>query len=308
MRIFKDRRHSIACEFSPTQLISARAAKNASITASAVRALPPGALAPDLVAANIPGRDAVRAALQETMAKLGGRDRQMAVILPDASFRVVLMELDVLPERPGEADALVRLRLRKSLPFDIAKARVSWQAQKVNGATTVLAAATLATVLEEYESIVREAGYSPGLVLPSVLASLRAVDGKVPTLLIKVDQASTTIVIVNGPAVALIRILDRIPGQRPANPANATMAFAGAPGESSRLAGEVYSSLMFFQDTYGTKVQRVLVGGAMMSAELKTAIEESAGIRVQQLAGAKQPNPASPTEHSVWGAVSGVLM
>ena len=213
MRIFKDRRPSIACEFSSTQLVAARAAANGSVGAPVVCALPPGTLTPDLLATNIPGRDAVRTALESARPKLGGRDREIAAILPDASFRMTLLELDVLPERREEADTLIRLRLRKSLPFDVGKARVSWQAQKVNGKTTVLAAAVLTAVLEEYESVVREAGYSPGLVLPSVLASLRAVDASVPTLLIKADPTTTGIAIVNSLAVVLVRILEGIPAR-----------------------------------------------------------------------------------------------
>ncbi len=293
MRIFKDRRPSIACEFSSTQLVAARAAANGSVGAPVVCALPPGTLTPDLLATNIPGRDVVRTALESARPKLGGRDREIAAILPDASFRMTLLELDVLPERREEADTLIRLRLRKSLPFDVGKARVCWQAQKVNGKTTVLAAAVLTAVLEEYESVVREAGYSPGLVLPSVLASLRAVDASVPTLLIKADPTTTGIAIVNSLAVVLVRILEGIPSQRL---------------EGGRLVGEVHSSLMFLQDAYGTKVQKIVVSGAISLDELNTALEASTGVRAQELIGAKQLDPASPHLPSVSGALSGALV
>jgi type IV pilus assembly protein PilM len=204
---------------------------------------------------------------------------------------MVLLELDVLPERPQEADALVRLRLRKSLPFDVAKARVSWQAQKVNGKTTVLAAAALTTVLEEYESLVREAGYSPGLMLPSVLASLRAVDASVPTLLIKIDPATTGIAIVSGAAVVLLRILGRTPGQ---------------DSQGAQLAREVHSSLMFLQDAHGSKVTKILIGGAV-PMDVNAAIEESTSIRAQELVVARPQNIDSTIRPALLGAVSGAL-
>ncbi len=293
MRIFKDRRPRIACEFSSTQLVAARAAANGSVGAPVMCALPPGALAPDLLATNIPGRDAVRKALEGIREKLGGRDREMAVILPDASCRIGLIELDVLPQKHEEAEALVRLRLKKSLPFDVGKARVCWQAHKVNGKTTVLAAATLTAVLEEYESVVREAGFGPGLVLPSVLASLRMIDASVPTLLIKVDATTTGIAVVNSLAVVLVRILEGTSGQRL---------------EGSRLAGEVHSSLMFLQDAYGTKVEKIVVSGATSLDELNKVLEASTGVQAQELVGAKQLDTASPSPPSVLGALSGALV
>lgn len=293
MRISRDRRPRIACEFSSAQLVAARAAANGSVGEPVVCALPPGALTPDLLATNIPGRDEVRAALEGARATLGGRDREIAAILPDASFRMTLLELDVLPERHEEADALVRLRLRKSLPFDVGKARVCWQAQKPNGKTTVLAAAMLTAVLEEYESVVREAGYSPGLVLPSVLASLRVVDASVPTLLIKVDPTTTSIAVVNSLAVVLVRILEGGCGHRL---------------EGARLISEIHSSLMFLQDAYGTKVQKIVVSGAMSLDELNTALETSIGVQAQELVGPKQVDAASPHLPLVSGALSGALV
>jgi type IV pilus assembly protein PilM len=293
MKIFKDRRPRIACEFSSTQVVAARAAADGSVGAPFVCALPPGALTPDLLATNIPGRDAVRAALEGAKAKLGGRDREMAVILPDACFRMTLLDLDVLPQKHEEADALVRLRLRKSLPFEVGKARVCWQAQKANGKTTVLAAATLTVVLEEYESVVREAGFSPGLVLPSVLASLRVVDSAVPTLLIKVDPTTTGIAVVKDLAVVLVRILEGTSGQRM---------------EGTRLAGEVHSSLMFLQDAYGTKVEKIVVSGATSLDELNKVLEASTAVQAQELVGAKQLDTASPSPPSVLGALSGALV
>ncbi len=261
------------------------------IDLSSLRSLQPGALAPGLVETNILDREAVRTALQDVLAVLGGRRRDVAAILPDACCRVVLIDLDVLPESPDEADALIRYRLKKSLPFDVEKARVSWQVQHINGKISVLAAVTLTSLLEEYESVVREAGCSPGLVLPSILASLRQVDAAVPTLLLKVNDATTSVAIMKDAAVVLVRVLDRVPGQR---------------SEGAQLADDAYPSLMFFQDVYGSRVQRILVSGVTVSAELHSAFEESTGVRAQQLVGAERLGGADH-EPSVLGAVAGAL-
>ncbi len=258
-----------------------------------MRALEPGVIAPDLLGTNIQARDAVRTALQEAVDGLDGRNQDVALILPDACCRVVLIDLDVLPDRPKEAEVLVRFRLQKSLPFDVEKARVAWQAQRSNGKTTVLAATTLGTVLEEYESMIREVGCSPGLVLPSILASLRQVDASVPTLVIKANHATTSVGIVDHAAVLLIRILDRRPGQRP---------------EGAQIADDAYPSLVFFEDAYGTKIQKILASGVASFDELNSALEPASGIGAQELVEDRWLDASCKSQRSLLGAVGGALV
>ncbi len=286
----KSRRPSIACEFSATQVVAACTAGDGVIHTSSARALRPGALVPMLAGNNVADPAALRTALQETLAVLGAgkRQRDLAAILPDACCRLVLIDLDVLPVRRQEAEVLIRHRVKKSLPFDVDDARLSWQVQQVNGKTTVLAAATHKAVLEEYESVVRQTGFSPGVVLPSILASLRLVDAGVPTLVIKIDAATTSIAIVNEGAVLLVRVLDRA-------------------RDNAKLVDDVYASLVFFQDAYGTKVQRILVSSLARYAELNSLLEQSTGLHPQELVGFEQLDPACENERSTLGAVAGAL-
>jgi len=51
----------------------------------------------------------------------------------------------------------------------------------------VVAAVALTAVIEEYEAAIREAGYVPGVVLPSTLAAISPVESDRPTLVVKVD-------------------------------------------------------------------------------------------------------------------------
>ena len=48
-------------------------------------------------------------------------------------MRVVLLDFDTLPSNPAEAEGVVRFRLKKSLPFDVDKAKVSYHAQTALG-------------------------------------------------------------------------------------------------------------------------------------------------------------------------------
>ena len=71
---------------------------------------------------------------------------------------------------------MVRFRLKKSLPFDVEKAKVSYHAQPSGQSVQVVAAVALSSVIEDYEAAFRDAGFSPGVVLPSMLAALGAAD------------------------------------------------------------------------------------------------------------------------------------
>ena len=114
--------------------------------------------------------------LKRALGGVAGRSKDVIAIVPDAAVRVVLVEFDTLPSDTEEALGVVRFRLKKSLPFDVDKAKVSYHAQKFSGGVRVVAAVALASVVEDYEAAFRDAGYNPGVVLPSMLAALGAAE------------------------------------------------------------------------------------------------------------------------------------
>ncbi len=129
-------------------------------------------MTPGLQQANVSSRDALVTALRDALAPVAGRSRDITLIIPDASTRILLLDFDTLPEKPEDADAVVRFRLKKSLPFDVEASSVSFDRQPAENGVRVVAAVTPKSVLEEYESVVRDAGYNPGAVLPSMIAAL----------------------------------------------------------------------------------------------------------------------------------------
>src|SRR5262249_8322165 len=58
---------------------------------------------------------------------------------------------------------------------------------------------------------------------------------------------------------------------------------AGPELTGAQLAEDVYPSAVFFQDTYGTKVERVLVAGMTPLEQVASAIESHTGARVEEL-------------------------
>jgi len=285
----------LACEISADRVLAGRALDGgAGLETSAARELPPGSVVPDLVENNLRQRDAVRNGI-ETALGGAGRSKDVIAIVPDAAVRVMLVDFDSLPSDHEEALGVVRFRLKKSLPFDVEKAKVSYHAQKVGDEVKVVAAVGLGSVIEDYESIFREAGFNPGVVLPSTLAALGAADGKRPTMVIKVDAHTTSIAILNEDQLQLFRTLENTRG-------------VTITGE--QLAEEVYPSIVFFQDTYHLNIERIYVAGLPESGGAAPALKTATGADVQELVSTAQlgSTAGGPVPRWRMAGVVGALM
>ena len=216
----------MACEVSAERVVAARAGEQTqALEAVHSQALDAGAVTPGLQHANIAAREALVTALRESLAPVAGRSRDITLIIPDASTRILLLDFDTLPEKAQDADAVVRFRLKKSLPFDVDASSVSFDRQTADEGIRVVAAVTPKSVLEEYESAVREAGYNPGAVLPSMIAALGVVDASRPTMVIKVEPTrSKGMVLLISTTTKPIRALNsRVQNRRQRNPIKAEM-------------------------------------------------------------------------------------
>src|SRR5579864_790108 len=267
-------RPKLACEIASDRILAGRVSDHGdTLEVSAAHELAPGSVVPDLVENNLRQRDRVRAGIEQALDSVAGRTHDVIAILPDAAVRVALVEFDTLPSDTEEAIGVVRFRLKKSLPFDVDKAKVSFHAQKFSGGVRVVAAVALATVVEDYESAFRDAGFNPGVVLPSMLAALGAAEGKRPTLVVKVDAHTTSIAILNDDQLQLFRTLE--------NPRGVTIT-----GE--QLAEEVYPSVVFFQDTYHLNIEKIYVAGLPESGGAAPALHAQTGAEVQELVASSQ--------------------
>jgi type IV pilus assembly protein PilM len=264
----------LACEIAADRVLAGRVVDNgAGLEACAARELAPGSVVPDLVENNLRQRDAVRAGIEEALGSVAARSHDVIAIVPDAAVRVMLVEFDTLPSDHEEALGVVRFRLKKSLPFDVEKAKVSYHAQKVNDEVRVVAAVALGSVIEDYESAFRDAGFNPGVVLPSTLAAIGAANAKKPTLVIKVDSRTTSIAILNEDQLQLFRTLENARG-------------VTITGE--QLAEEVYPSVVFFQDTYHLNIDQIYVAGLPESGGAAPALKAQTGADVQELVSSSQ--------------------
>lgn len=265
----------LACEISADRVLAGRVSENGGHTleACASSELAPGSVVPDLIETNLRQPDAVFETVRDTLGSVGGRSRDVIAVLPDAAVRVVLLDFDTLPSKRDEAESVVRFRLKKSLPFDVEKARVSYHVQPSSTGVRVIAAVALANVVDDYEAAFRQAGYEPGVVMPSMLAALGAADAPKPSLVIKVDARTTSIAILDRDQLLLFRTLENTRG-------------VTITGE--QLAEEVYPSVVFFQDTYQMNIGQIFVAGLPEPGGAAPALRAQTGAQVTDLVNPSQ--------------------
>lgn len=272
-------RPALACEIAADRVLAGRGTDGGRLVEMcAAIELAPGTLVPDLTEANLRDGNAVRSAIESTLGDVGGRGRDVIAILPDNAVRVVLLDFETLPDKLEEAEAVVRFRLKKSLPFNLDEARISYHAQKTKAGMRTVAAVVLNSVLQEYESAFRDAGYNPGVVMPSMLAALGAADAERPTLVIKVDARTISIAILDQEQLLLFRTLENMRG----------VTISG-----EQLAEEVYPSVVFFQDTYSLNIERIYVAGLPESGGATPALKAQTGAQVEELVAASQIGSSS---------------
>ena len=218
-------RPRVACEITPQSVAAARSdVPGAPLDAVACVTLGEGAVAPGLKPGNLADRVAIVAALRKALEQVGARpnarNADVTLVVPDGACRVLLLDFDSLPNKLSEALPLVRFRLKKLVPFEADDAMVSFQIMSQSRqAVRVLAVAMPRDVLAEYESAVREAGFEPGAVLPSTLATMAGIDETSAALVVNANPLAVTTAIACEGILLLHRTVDlqREPAGVPAN-------------------------------------------------------------------------------------------
>ena len=137
----------------------------ATVVAHAIEPLEEGAIVPALTGSNLVDRSAVIGALGRLFDRFGGRPRRIGLIIPDPAAKVSLVKFEHLPPKRQDLDQLVKWQVKKTAPFPVEEAQVSYTA----GARTAeghefLVSVARRSVIEEYEGVCEEVGSHAGLV------------------------------------------------------------------------------------------------------------------------------------------------
>jgi type IV pilus assembly protein PilM len=172
----------------------------------------PGVLAVSPVSDNLLRPDAVISALARIAPLNGNKRRPATVILPDYAARVSLLDFDSFPSSPEEQLPLVRFRVKKTIPFDIDSAAVSYWAQPASTKAGVkkveVVAVTVAMeILARYEAVFRSANLHPGEVTTSGLAALNLYSAGGVAVIAKLTGNVLTVMAVDDGQLKLFRCL-----------------------------------------------------------------------------------------------------
>jgi type IV pilus assembly protein PilM len=213
----------------------------------------PGVLAVSPVSDNLLRPDALASALARIAPLNGNKRRPATVILPDYAARVSLLDFDSFPSSPDEQLPLVRFRVKKTIPFDIDSAAVSYWAQPASTKAGVkkveVVAVTVAMeILARYEAIFRNANLFPGEVTTSGLAALNLYSAGGVAVIAKLTGNVLTVMAVDDGQLKLFRCLT-----------------IEAGGDEERNNDEILAVLnptfAYIEDELGQKPEKLLLCG-----------------------------------------------
>jgi type IV pilus assembly protein PilM len=205
-----------------------------------------GVLVPSPIKENITDLPAFTAAVRKLVPTSGRRTA--ALILPDNAMRLAVLEFDNLPEKQEERMALVRFRLRKTVPFDVESAAVSFHVQTGN---KVLVAVAPAEVIAQYEKPFRDAGLHPGIVVPAALPLLELLPSTGSWLVAHRNSGALAILVISNGVLTLSRSLE--PNH------DAAGANDGVPLDE--IVSNLYATRVYVEDQSGARPDRLYLAG-----------------------------------------------
>ena len=218
------------------------------IAMHAVEPLPDGALVPALTAHNAIDRKAVTDVVSTVLDRIG-RPRRIGLVIPDVVARVSLVRFAQVPGRDLDLDQLVRWQVKKTTPFAIEDAQVTYVpgVQSTDGQDFLVSVARR-DIVEEYEGLCAAGGANAGIVdlatfnvVNAVLAAAKPADAD--WLLVNVAVDSLSIALMRGPHMLFFR--------------------NRATESDGTLADLVHQTAMYYEDRLqGPGLSRVVLAGA----------------------------------------------
>ena len=136
------------------------------------------------------------------------RRRDAALILPDYCVRIVVLDFESFPSEKAEQLPLVRFRMKKTVPFELDSAAVSFQVRPIGKKYEVLVAAAQVEVIARYEAPFRTAGFLPGFSTTSILAAMDLMPAQGLNVAVKLCGRVLTVAICDGRHPKLVRCVE----------------------------------------------------------------------------------------------------
>jgi Tfp pilus assembly PilM family ATPase len=228
--------------------------------------LPEGTFAPAVVTPSLADEGAIAEVLRR-MKLESGRLEKVSVLLPDPWFRMNLIELPPLSDRPEEAKHAVRWSLRRTLPIPPETLRVAWETIGRNGTNVKLfVLSAVEATLEALERVFAAAGIEIVLIEPVGLNIWNALTVREETttadrIFFFIRDNDFTTAVFRGPQPLFIRSRN-LSGDR-------------------TLQQEIRLSATYLRDTLQTgSVSRCYIAGNHVSEDVSREVEQEFGAPV----------------------------
>lgn len=242
--LWKDPPPALAFELSEAGIAMARTGRNPEFD---FRPLDPGVISVSPLRDNVLDPDRFARAVRSLVPQNGSRKRRSAaLILPDACARVWVLDFDDFPSDAKEQLSLVRFRMKKSVPYDVESAALSYHAQEPAGKGEkydVVVAVAPMEIISRYEAPFRAAAVEPGFVTTSALAALDLVNETGTIAIAKLCGRTLTILVLSSGLLKLVRSLE-----------------LADPG-IAEIAAELYPTFVYMEDQLGAKAEKLLLAG-----------------------------------------------
>jgi type IV pilus assembly protein PilM len=240
--LLKDPPPAMAFEITEAGISAARIGARAELD---FQPLKPGTLTVSPLKENIVDADEFSRAVRLLAATQTARKRKdVALLLPDFSTRMSVLDFDTFPSDAKEQAALIRFRLRRSVPFDVESAALSFCPQNSgHKKVDVLAVMAPLEIVARYEAPFRAMGMNPGIVTTSSMAALELAPENGLSVIAKLTGHVLSVVVRDKAHVRLVRCLEM---------------------QSQHLddvAGVLLPTFVYVEDNLGGRVERLLLCG-----------------------------------------------
>lgn len=165
---------------------------------------------------------------------------RLSITLPDAVGRIMLLDVEGRFKSRAEGLDIIRWKLKKNIPFDIADTHLDYQQLKLreNGDMSLMVALVSRAVIGQYEELLVSTGFTPARIDFNSFNLYRAFEGRLS------DQDDITLISFNESTLSIMIFSDGVlEFQR-------TKDLSGSRGVDSRVYMEINSSLMVYRDRF----------------------------------------------------------
>jgi type IV pilus assembly protein PilM len=262
--LLQDPPPAMAFEISEGGIAAARIGAHADL---GFQPLKSGTLTVSPLKENVNDADDFAQAVRSLAAQPARKRRDVALILPDFSARISVLDFDSFPSDAKEQASLIRFRLKRSVPFDVDSAALSYHPQSAgHKKIDVVAVMVPWEIVARYEAPFRSLGMNPGLVTTSSLAALELAPEGGVTVIAKISGHVLTVLVRDKAALRLVRCLEL------------------ASQQLEDVAAVLLPTFVYVEDNLGGRAERLLLCGfGAATEEAQRRFQEELGVEVEPM-------------------------